>query len=286
MRCVLEGNSLMCSNPQGLQNRNVEFWVWFDEDQQSFLLGHVMIAPMQREDEVVRLNKPEREHCLVTTPYPFSCILLSGMPCTGKDTLSLQLVQRDPVFALLRKHRAVSASSFQENERTYINVLPETFQTILKNNGFIQFHERYGKMYGVSKSEYTALVQAQKVPIIHVGKYENLPVLRQGGLQEGLSVLLWADRSTVRSRLQERHRHRTDGIEERLVAYDQEVAQLWHTVKEGHLDFDLVFENNGADPCAASEALLTLLRTPSAWSKEVALATLMRLLRENRATMS
>lgn len=205
------------------------------------------------------------------------------MPCTGKDTLSSQLIERDPIFVLFRKHRAVPAALLHEQEHVYINVIPETFQVLAENGEFIQSHSRYGKMYGVSKAEYTAFIHMQKIPLIHVGKYENLAILRQGGLSEGLSVLLWADRTTVQSRLLERHQHRTDGIEERLMAYDQEVAQLCSAASEGNLDFHLVFENNGADPRAASEALLTFLRTPAAWSAEAAQAKLAQILQENRS---
>jgi len=204
------------------------------------------------------------------------------MPCTGKDTLSLSLVERDPTFVLLRKHRAVPLPSLHSQEDTnYINVLPETFQALATNDRFLQFHERYGKKYGVSKDEYARLVRDQKIPIIHVGKYENLRALRLGGLQAGLSVLLWADRAIVQSRLQERHQHRADGVEERLIAYDQEVAQLKHAAADCS-DFDLIFENNGADKGAACEALLTLLRTPSAWSKDRAQATLTQLFQKAR----
>ena len=64
------------------------------------------------------------------------------------------------------------------------------------------------------------------IPIIHAGKYENLRSLRECGLHTGLSVLLWADRPIVQARLLERHTQRTDEVEERLAAYDQEVAQL------------------------------------------------------------
>ncbi len=218
----------------------------------------------------------------MNTSYSFPCLLLSGMPCTGKDTLSWQLTKRDPVFALLRKHRAVPASALHNQEQTYINVSPQTFQALIESNSFIQYHGRYGKIYGVSREEYTTLVHAKQIPIIHVGKYENLCPLRQGGLQEGLSVLLWTNRDIVQTRLRERHQHRTDGVEERLIAYDQEVTQLKQAVAEGDLDFQLVFENNGADPGAACEALLALLRTPTAWSTTATQAKLMKLLQENR----
>jgi hypothetical protein len=72
-------------------------------------------------------------------------------------------------------------------------------------------------MYGVSKEEYAALIDAARIPIIHVGKYENLRSLRESGLHTGLSVLLWADRPIVQTRLLKRHTQRTDGVEEHLI---------------------------------------------------------------------
>jgi guanylate kinase len=210
--------------------------------------------------------------------YPFPCLLLSGMPGTGKDTVSQKLVERDPSFVFFRKHRAGSPVQEAREDNAYLTVSPEVFQHMIQQNVFLQYHSRYGKMYGVSREAYTTFRQEGKIPVIHVGKYENLSVLRQNGLQEGLSILLWADRAVVSSRLQERHTYRQDGFEERLIAYDQEVAQLKQFAATGYLDFDLVFENNGTDPDAAAEALLTLLRVSPAGSKAATQATLSHLL--------
>lgn len=192
--------------------------------------------------------------------YPFECLLLSGMPGTGKDALTQKLVERDPTFTFFKKHRALS-SPLQSDEETYINVSPEAFLAIAHSNGFIQYHHRYEKMYGVAKEAYEQLIQAAKIPIIHVGKYENLLSLRKGGLQKGLSLLLYADRHIVQSRLYERHKIRTDGAQERLLAYDEEVAQLQKYMEQGELDFDLYFVNNGSDINLAADQLLSFLRS-------------------------
>ena len=227
------------------------------------------------------LNETENnyvEGSQVKTSYPFPCLLLSGMPCTGKDTLTHQLIERDPSFAFLRKHRADPSSQPPREDNTYIHVSPETFSSLAQNSGFLQFHGRYGRMYGVSREEYAALIDAARIPIIHVGKYENLHALRENGLHAGLSLLLWADRPIVHSRLLERHKQRTDGVEERLVAYDQEVAQLKSCAALGELDFDLVFVNNGPDPVVAADTLLSLLRSPHIGSKKEAQHELSRFL--------
>jgi hypothetical protein len=93
-----------------------------------------------------------------------------------------------------------------------------------------------------------------------------------------LSGMPWADRPIVHARLLERHTQRTDGVEERLVAYDQEVAQLKSFAALGELDFDLVFVNNGSDPAVAADTLLSLLRSPHIGSKKEAQHELSRLL--------
>lgn len=203
------------------------------------------------------------------TAYPFQCILMSGMPCTGKDTLSLKLIERDPTFVLFRKHKA-DQKQLRQDDETYISVSVEQFQEMAQQDAFMQYHTRYGRYYGVSREEYARLVQIGKIPIIHVGKYENLRYLRANGLTNGLSLLLWARRDVVRTRLEERHRHRPDGVDERLVAYDEEIKQLKQHAEAGTLDFDLVFTNNGPDSSAAADELLTLLHSCKPGSQEEA----------------
>jgi len=193
------------------------------------------------------------------------------MPGTGKDTLSQGLLERDQTFAFFKKHRAGAATQSRAEDDSYVNVSPETFQSLARCDGFLQYHHRYGRMYGVSREIYINLVHAGKIPLLHVGKYENLQVLRKGGgLQDGLSVLLWADRAIVQARLQERHKSRTDSVEERMLAYDEEVAQLKKYLAQGTglLDFDLLFINNGSDPDIAADQLLSLLQAHEMPSKK------------------
>lgn len=196
------------------------------------------------------------------TVYPFPCLLLSGMPGTGKDTLSQGLSERDQTFVFFKKHRAGPATRSRTEDDSYVNVSTEVFQDIARCDGFIQYHGRYERMYGVLTETYANLVHAGKIPIIHVGKYENLRALRKGGIQDGLSILLWADRTIVQARLQERHKSRIDSVEERLLAYDEEVALLKKHVIQGTglLDFDLLLINNGSDPDVAANQLHSLLQ--------------------------
>lgn len=210
--------------------------------------------------------------------YPFECLLLSGMPCTGKDTLSQKLIERDASFMLLKKHRAVATPQTRASDTAYLDISPEEFQAMAHSGEFLQYHSRYGKMYGVSRAAYQTIVDSSHIPIIHVGKYENLHALRKEGLQQGLSLLLWADRHIVQARLQERHAYRSDSAEERIVAYDEEVAQLKKFGSQAMLDFDLLFVNNGTDREQAADHLLASLRSSGTHPKEETHLHIMELL--------
>jgi hypothetical protein len=59
-------------------------------------------------------------------------------------------------------------------------------------------------------------------------------------------------------------------VEERMLAYDEEVAQLKEHVVQGRglLDFDLLFINNGSDLDIAADQLLSLLQAQQKPSKK------------------
>ena len=69
-----------------------------------------------------------------------------------------------------------------------------------------------------------------------------------------------------------------DGVDERLVAYDQEVEQLKNFAALGSLTSTWVFVNNGPAPAVAADALLWLLRSPSLGSRKETQHELARLL--------
>jgi hypothetical protein len=138
---------------------------------------HLLVVTDSYQRRNLRKGEKPVEYRPVKTRSPFSCLLLSDMPGSGKDTLTHKLVARDPSFAFLSKHRADPSSRPPGEDNTSIPVAPETFWSFAQSGGFLQFYGRYGRMDGVSRQAYAALIDTARIPIMHVGKYENLKVL-------------------------------------------------------------------------------------------------------------
>ncbi|MDF1876011.1 hypothetical protein JHD48_09710 [Sulfurimonas sp. SAG-AH-194-I05] len=169
-------------------------------------------------------------------------ILLSGTPASGKDSITNNLIEFDNRFVHFKKHKIATGGKMDD---TYYLIPKEEFDNMAQNNKFVQYHYRYDRGYGVSLEELKKLKHIGKIPVIHVGKYENIQKFRDFGLKNLLSVLIHTDRKTTLERLQVRHVNDSNEVEKRITAYDEEIKQLCETLDEKKiLDFDLLISNN------------------------------------------
>lgn len=179
-------------------------------------------------------------------------LLMSGTPASGKDTLSSLLVNINPRFRHFKKHRG---SNQPKDDKTYIHVSLAQFLALTEEGEFVQFHSRYERGYGVSRTELERHWQQNEIPIIHVGKYENIAPFLKADL-DASSVLLMVSLNETRKRLTERHRGDNEEIEKRLAAYHEERQELASLIASGEaLDFDLILDNSGSDVQGTAEKI-------------------------------
>lgn len=172
-------------------------------------------------------------------------MLLSGTPASGKDTLTAELNKIDNRFVHFKKHKIASGGKMDD---TYYLISKDKFDNMAKNNQFVQYHYRYDRGYGVSADELKRLKELNKIPVIHVGKYENIIKFKEFGIKNILSILVYTDRNTTKKRLELRHSEDISEINKRLDAYDEEIQQLCDVFNNKKvLDFGLVFKNNYQD---------------------------------------
>ena len=181
-------------------------------------------------------------------------ILLSGTPASGKDTLTAELNKIDDRFVHFKKHKIASGGKMDD---TYYLISKDKFDNMAENNQFVQYHYRYDRGYGVSADELKRLKELNKIPVIHVGKYENIIKFKEFGIKNILSILIYADKDTTKKRLELRHSEDNSEINKRLKAYDEEIQQLCDVFKNKKvLDFDFVFKNNYQDYKKSTQKLL------------------------------
>jgi len=162
-------------------------------------------------------------------------ILLSGPPAVGKDTVTAALAASDPRFRLFEKLKLGGGRS-----DGYRMIDVREYQRMLDAGDVLQSNERYGNLYAVDRPRLQELLSAGAIPVIHVGRRTNPPALREAaGHRQVLSVLLWAARDVLRTRLRERQ---ADDIPERLKAYDQELKELKASCPDA--DFDIMIRTD------------------------------------------
>ncbi len=191
-------------------------------------------------------------------PYLYEAILLSGPPASGKDSLTEALHGIDPKFVHFRKHRAGSGG---QPGAAYIDISVSQFERMAQQNRFAQWHDRYGRYYGVAVEELDRTLSTAKIPIIHVGKYQNLLALRQHPLlRPALSILLLCSRAAAGVRLENRHAGQLGEVEARLAAFDQEQQTLRdERDRRGLLDFDLVTDSGSKTVSQLARSIATVL---------------------------
>jgi len=172
-------------------------------------------------------------------------LLLSGTPASGKDTVTSALIGLNNRFIHFKKHRG---SEKPKEDNTYIHVDNEEFKILINQGAFIQHHGRYGRHYGVALSRLESHWAAGEIPIIHVGRYENIAPFKDANI-EVRSILLIVDKTETESRLKVRHPGDEEEVKKRIAAYQEERDELAERIRSGvKLDFDLILDNSGNDP--------------------------------------
>lgn len=180
-------------------------------------------------------------------------ILLSGTPASGKDTLTNELIKLDKRFVHFKKHKIAAGGKMDD---TYYLIPKKEFDDMAQNNEFVQYHYRYDRGYAVSLKELKKLKELNMIPIIHVGKYENIQKFRDFGLKNILSILIHTNRDVTLERLKKRHINDGAEIEKRITAYDEEIVQLCEKLDEEKvLDFNIVLDNNSNDVASITSSL-------------------------------
>ena len=182
-------------------------------------------------------------------------LLLSGTPASGKDTVTTSLSALDERFVHFRKHKGGAGGRADD---TYIHVSIEEFDSIARNDGFLQHHGRYGRGYGVSHAELLRLWEQGLIPVVHAGRYENLVALRTAPATV-ISVLLLTPQSVTRQRLGGRHPGNMVEAETRMAAYFEERAEIANLIATGEpLDFDLILDSSLQSATETAKLILAL----------------------------
>jgi guanylate kinase len=150
-------------------------------------------------------------------------LVLHGPAGVGKDTLIAQLRERTQI------HRATSSTTRKPREGEvdgvdYHFLTREEFEAGIAAGEFVEWEHVYGDLKGVQVSEVMEPLQRGEDLIIRTD-VQGARTWRNK-LEGTVSVILIADRETLRKRLIERATETVDSLELRLAEIDEEIADV------------------------------------------------------------
>ena len=184
-------------------------------------------------------------------------LLLSGTPASGKDTITKALCNSHLPFQHFRKHKSARTG---KTDSTYIFVDQQQFDAMAARQEFVQYHYRYERGYGVSKQELERIWQRDGIPIIHVGKYENIQFFTKLSNVEITNLLLLTSRQETQRRLEARHGNDRNEIGARLRAYEEERNELADLIRSGRdIAFSGILNNSELPPEDAANLIVRMM---------------------------
>lgn len=177
-------------------------------------------------------------------------VILSGMPASGKDTISNRICELDKKFVPIKKHRSVG--ELDKKKDTYYNISPEEFEEKIIRGNFIQYHQRYGRYYGISEDVLLSHLQKDEIPIIHIGRIENYIAFMGNivGFKERhnlsldvIHIQLWETAENLRERIVNREKDDEEAAK-RIAAMEQEFDDNIEMMHKGKKPYTLVLKNS------------------------------------------
>lgn len=100
-------------------------------------------------------------------------VILYGPPTSGKDTVTAELARQDDRYTALPKLKVGTGRSegYRYLTSTDLEKLRATGRLVVETH-------RYGNVYAVDRDDIAAQVEADKVPIVHMGNVADLQRLR------------------------------------------------------------------------------------------------------------
>lgn len=139
-------------------------------------------------------------------------VILYGPPAAGKDTVTTELIVRNPRYRQFRRLKLGEGRTAGYRMST-----PQEIAELRASDDIVWENHRYGAAYYVDRS-FLARELSHAWPILHLGQTLAVSAIRRAFPDtEWLVVYLWCPREVAERRVIERG---TGGVGERMAAWD------------------------------------------------------------------
>ncbi|MFD3571650.1 AAA family ATPase [Streptomyces sp. NPDC058667] len=146
-------------------------------------------------------------------------VILYGPPGSGKDTVSAELARLRPAYELFQRLKAGPGRS-----TGYRLTTTEHIEDLERSGGLLYRNARYSAEYAIDRGEVSALLAAERIPILHMGQVSGVRAIEAFPVR-WVKVLLWCSEEATLARCTDRG--------------DKDVAarlKVWHETRQDLLD--------------------------------------------------
>ncbi|MDF3140091.1 MULTISPECIES: guanylate kinase [unclassified Streptomyces] len=172
-----------------------------------------------------------------------SGVILYGPPGSGKDTITAELSALRPEFVLFQRLKAGPGrtAGYRLTTAEHVEELAQAGEILYRNS-------RYDAEYAIDRGEVSALVDAGRIPVLHVGQVTGAHAVAAHPINWA-RVLLWCPEDVTRQRCQGRG---DKDLDTRL--------KVWHETRQDLLDhaaepWSLVIRTDQLSAAQAAQAI-------------------------------
>lgn len=170
--------------------------------------------------------------------YPGNLFVVAAPSGAGKSSLVKALLELDSLVKPSISHTTRAARGQEKNGREYFFVSKAEFDTMVKDNGFVEWAEVHGHRYGTSREAITQRMDQGSDVVLEIDFQGAMSIKRVFANAVTIFILppSWEE---LRARLERRGEDASETIDLRLRNAETEMAQIHH--------FDFVIINDSFD---------------------------------------
>jgi len=170
--------------------------------------------------------------------YPGNLFVVAAPSGAGKSSLVKALLELDSLVKPSISHTTRAARGQEKNGREYFFVSNTEFDTMVKENGFVEWAEVHGHRYGTSREAITQRMDQGSDVVLEIDFQGAMSIKRVFANAVTVFILppSWEE---LRARLERRGEDASETIDLRLRNAETEMAQIHH--------FDFVIINDSFD---------------------------------------
>ncbi|MFJ9418351.1 MULTISPECIES: guanylate kinase [unclassified Streptomyces] len=176
-----------------------------------------------------------------------SGVILYGPPGSGKDTITSELTRLRPEFALFERLKAGPGRT-----RGYRLTTVDHIEELSRAGGLLYRNARYDAEYAIDRQGVATLVDADRIPVLHMGQVVGAGAVAAFPLH-WIRVLLWCPLGVTESRSISRG---DKDVEARV--------KVWHETREDLLAHEtepwtLILRTDQLSPTESANAIIDAL---------------------------